>query len=176
MSQQSHAAAALLTCALLFSNSVHADNAVQSLAGRYDQHHSMGLVGDSRTYGVDDVAEVVPVSKDAAYVRVSLYFYNGHRCSIRGVARAERGELIYFDPTPHFEDSPQCVLKISRDGNDLKIDDGDGSCKMYCGLRGGLTNVRLPFSSKQPIRYMAKLKASLQYQQAMEAWQSSNSH
>ncbi|MGH8213978.1 MAG: hypothetical protein ACREPP_12200 [Rhodanobacteraceae bacterium] len=158
----------LLICALFFVGSAQARNAVHALAGRYDQHHSSGFVGNPETYGVDDVAEIVPAGKDAAYFRVSLHFYNGHNCGIWGIANVEDGKLVYHDPTPSYSVARQCVLRLSHDGKYLKIDDEDGSCKMYCGLRGGLTDVRVPFSSRESIRYMARLKSSRQYQDAVK--------
>lgn len=163
--------------AVQFAVAAESSNPVQSLAGRFDLHHRIYDEGDhNKVYWGDDVAEIVPVSADAAYVRVSLIFTNGHICDIWGVASAQYQKLVYRDPTPALEGRPRCVLSIWRDGKSLRIDDDRSSCDLYCGVRGSLTNVRLPFSSKRPIHYMAALKAARQFRGAMEEWQSSGGH
>lgn len=143
---------------------------VQSLAGRYSSHFLNGLV-DGTTYWSDDVVEIVPVSDDAAYVRVSLQFYNGHSCGIWGVAEAQGNRLVYHDPTqPIIKGERACVLSVSRQGANLLIDDDGDTCKGYCGMRGSLMNDTLPFKSRRPITYMARLKASSEYNDAIKNW------
>lgn len=144
----------------------------QNLAGRYSHHFLNGLV-DGTHYWSDDIVEVVPVADNAAYVRVSLEFYNGHRCELSGVAKVEASKLVYHDPTPPLMDDRACVLSISRSGSNLVIDDDEGSCKDYCGERGSLTNDSLPVKSKRSIRYMDRLKSSDEFKRAMKEWHES---
>jgi hypothetical protein len=145
---------------------------VDNLKGRYSLHFRNGTVG-GRSYWSDDVVEIVPVSKGAAYVRAHLEFYNGHECNIWGVAEAERNELVYRDPQSPFS-GPRCVLHIFRSGNSLKLDDKNGGCKGYCGVRGGFNGDTLPFASRRSIHYMVLLKSSRQYREALKDWHSNN--
>ena len=167
--------ALLSTCLFLavFARSVGPSAArpdtADALAGRYGSHFKNGDVqGD--TYWSDDVVEIVRVSGNAAYVRLELDFYNGHMCSVGGIGRVEGGRIVYDDHAVESPSEPPCVLSVSRRGGDLLIDDGGGSCKTYCGERGSLSDQTLPFSSRRPISYMKRLKASLEYADALKAW------
>ena len=151
---------------------------VQTLAGRYS-HHFQNNMMDGEKYGSDDVVEIVPVANNAAYVRVSLQFENAHTCDISGVATAERDQLVYHQPLPPSFLSPApssldtthpCILRLSRVGSKLQLDDSLGSCHdQNCGMHGTLTGA-LPFNSKRPITYMPLLQASKEYSQAMAEW------
>ena len=141
--------------------------AAQSLAGRYSRHFQNGLVSGEK-YWSDDVVEIVPIAADAAYFRVSLQFYNGHTCDVSGVATADRDRLIYHEPSAPPGGATHCVLTLARAGANFEIADKQ-SCRAHCGARGML-DWRLPFNSKRPITYMARLQASREYQEALEAW------
>ncbi|WP_158923038.1 hypothetical protein [Acidisphaera sp. S103] len=141
----------------------------EALSGRYSKHFVNGMV-DGERYDSDDVVEIVPVAEDAAYIRASLQFANGHACDISGVAEAEKNQLVYREPVSQSLNGQQCVLRLSRVGSKLQLDDGAGSChEMHCGMRGTLTWA-LPFESQRPIRYMARLKASSDYIAALKEW------
>ncbi len=147
-----------------------APDPVAALAGRYYHQFPDGLVDGTRYTG-QDVVEIVAVAPGAAYVRVHLDFYNGHECDVSGVAIAKQGALVYHDPEPsHLADDPGCTLTLRHAGKDLRIDDGEGSCHAWCGARGSLSDAKLPFASRRPIRYLAKLKASKEYRDALAAW------
>lgn len=144
---------------------------VIALAGRYSKHFQNGFVDGSK-YWSDDVVEIVPIDATHAYFRAELDFYNGHQCSLNGVARASGTKLVYRekDVTAYGGDKP-CTLTISASGKDLLLDDDGGSCKANCGARGTFSEFRfIPLSSKRPITYLAKLKASDEYKGAVEAW------
>jgi len=145
----------------------------QALAGRYYHQFVDGLVTGEKYRG-EDIVEIVPVAPNAAYFRIHLDYYNGHTCSISGVARTEQQALVYRDPEKQY-DGTVCVLRISRAGKSLSIDDGEQSCKSACGARGSLSAVTLPYSSKRPIRYLTRLKASDQYRFAIAEWRKGNS-
>jgi hypothetical protein len=138
------------------------------LAGRYSRHFANGLVSGEK-YASDDIAEVVPVGNGAAYVRVSLQFYNGHSCDISGVAEAAGGKLVYHEAAPMVPGETPCTLSLSHIGDALAIDDGDGSCSAYCGARGSLSGQTLPWTSRRTITYLARLKASTEYKDALAA-------
>lgn len=142
---------------------------VDALAGRYSSHFRNGLV-DGTSYWSDDILEIVPVDAAHAYVRVETNFFNGHMCSLNGVAAAEGNTLVYRDPAPADAYSPKCVLTVRRAGAMLSFDDGDGGCKRYCGARGGFGDMHLPWASRRPITYLGRLKASSQYRDALSRW------
>lgn len=140
----------------------------QDLAGRYGKHHAIGMVHEP-AIAVDDVVEIVPVAPDAAYVRLRLHFFNGHICSLSGVATAEGNALVYREPEE--ADQPRrCTLRIERAGSELRLSDGGGSCWSYCGARGSLDGITLPWRSRRTITYMDRLRASDSYKWAIEEW------
>lgn len=151
---------------------------IQTLAGRYSKHLLNGMM-DGERYWSDDVVEVVPLRDEAAFVRVALQFANGHGCDLSGVAKVEHDQLVYREsPLPGYslpvpgswEVEHPCVLRLSRVGAKLQLDDGEGSCHgWHCGMRGTLTWA-LPFSSRRPITYMPLIKVSRQYQDALTRW------
>lgn len=141
----------------------------RSLAGRYYSQFADGLVIGEKYTG-EDIVEVVPVAPHAAYVRVHLDYYNGHTCDISGVASAEGSALIYPDGKPNYESDAGCILTVKRLGKSLSIDDRGSSCSSYCGARGTLSNVSLPYESKRPIRYLPRLKQSSEYRDALTEW------
>lgn len=159
----------LLLAAIAGSSAARADQTADALAGRYGSHFRNGDV-QGNTYWSDDVVEIVPVGGDAAYVRMELNFYNGHMCQVSGIGRVEDGRIVYDDHAVETPGEPPCVLSVSRRGGDLLIDDGGGSCKTYCGVRGSLSGQTLPFSSRRPISYMTRLKASPEYTDALKTW------
>ena len=143
---------------------------VTSLAGRYSKHFQNGMVDGSKFWS-DDVVEIVPVDAGHAFFRSELAFFNGHSCSIAGVAKAVGGKLVYSEKQPSYDGGPTCRLTITNKGKSLLLDDGDGSCQSYCGARGSLSGFDLiPLSSKRPISYMARLKGSNEYKQAIADW------
>ena len=143
---------------------------VTSLAGRYSKHFQNGFVDGSK-YWSDDVVEIVPIDAAHAYFRAELEFYNGHSCSIAGVAKTVGNTLVYSEKEPSYDGGPTCRLTITTKGKSLLLDDGDGSCQSYCGARGSLSGFDfIPLSSKRPISYMARLKGSSQYNQAIADW------
>ncbi|WP_066817467.1 hypothetical protein [Sphingomonas mali] len=143
---------------------------VSSLAGRYSKHFQNGMVDGSKFWS-DDVVEIVPVDAAHAYFRAELAFYNGHSCSIAGVAKAVGNKLVYREKQASYDGGPTCRLTITTKGKSLLLDDGDGSCQSYCGARGSLSGFDfIPLSSKRPIGYMARLKGSSQFKQAIADW------
>ena len=151
--------------------SAAAPSLVSSLAGRYSHHFQNGLVSGER-YQSDDVVEIVPVDAGHAYLRLSLQFYNGHSCSLAGIARAERDELVYREPVSKQIGDQQCTISVRRRGNQLFWTDGSGSCRAYCGARGSLTDGDLPWASRRRIAYLPRLRASSAFHDAMREWRS----
>lgn len=160
--------AGALAAVLLVAAGPTSVDPVKALAGRYSQHFQNGLV-DGTSYWSDDVVEIVPVDARHAYVRVATEFYNGHSCSLAGVAKAEGDALVYREPKGGVTDGA-CTLTLRRAGAKLSFSDGDGGCKSYCGARGGMTGADLPWKSRRAITYVARLKASQTYREALREW------
>jgi hypothetical protein len=140
----------------------------KELQGRYYTAFQDALI-TGETYLGENIVEIVPVRRNAAYVRIHLDYYNGHSCGIFGIAGSIGETLVYRDPKPQY-DGTSCALSLKREGGSLLIDDHGGSCSAYCGARGSLSKVRLPYRSKRPIRYLARLKSSSEYRQAVAEW------
>lgn len=164
------ACTAFASIALAAAPGKRSGDAAAELSGRYSHHFANGDVqGD--TYGSDDVVEIVPVAKGAAYLRVELAFYNGHSCSLSGIGKADGQQIVYDSGENSPGGESHCLLTVSRQGASLLIDDAGGSCKGFCGMRGSLSGDTLPFASRRPIRYLARLKSSEEFTDALRAWQ-----
>lgn len=143
---------------------------ITALAGRYGAHFQNGDISGA-TYGSDDVAEIVPVDPAHAYVRFELAFFNGHTCNLAGVAERQGDALVYRGlPDDTFgDDGRPCRLTIRHQGAKLTWTD-NGTCKGHCGARGSFLNGDLPWASKRPIRYLARLRGSEEYRNALTEW------
>jgi hypothetical protein len=138
---------------------------IDGLAGVYKDRFQNGLV-DGTNYTSEDVLEIVKVSPNEAYIRAELAFFNGHSCSISGIARRD-GEKLVYRPRESHSDGP-CALTLRRQGDKLVFGDTNGQCKAgYCGARGGFDDVGFKLSARRPIRYMRRLLASHEYAQAI---------
>ncbi len=140
---------------------------VDQLAGRYGRHFINGLMDGTR-YWSDDVVEIVPVDARHAYARLRLEYGNGHQCALSGIVAVEGVSLVYHEPGDGA--GGHCRLSIRHDGAALRLDDGDRSCWAYCGARGTLSIISLPWKSRRPITYLPRLKASREYAEAVAAW------
>jgi hypothetical protein len=135
------------------------------IAGRYGYHFPNGDV-DGNTGWSDDVLEIVKLDRSRFYVRVETHFFNGHSCSIAGVAHAEARALVYRDPQRP-DESRQCVLRITGTRSKILIRDNEGGCQMYCGSRGGFASTEFPRKSRRPITYMPLVRRSAEYRDAL---------
>jgi hypothetical protein len=143
---------------------------VRELAGHYSVTFPNALVTGEK-YTSENIIEIYPVSRDAAYVRAHTEWANGHSCSLWGVAATQRDRLVYREPM-NKPGAGGCVLSIRRLGGNLRMnDESDGGCQAYCGARGTFREVDLPFSSRRPITYGARLRGSWQFKEAMADWQ-----
>ena len=159
----------LLAAAAIFATGAAGGGPVAALAGRYSETQHLALVSGEE-YRADDVAEIVPVDARHAYLRLALNFYNGHSCSLVGVAQVESDSLVYRGSADdRFADGEPCRLAVRRQGTALTWDDA-GTCKAHCGARGSFLNGTLPWKSKRPIRYLERLKASTEYRDAIAEW------
>lgn len=131
------------------------------LAGRYNYHFKNGTVF-GETYHSDDVLEIVRLDRRRAYFRAKLNFFNGHSCAIRGVAHLEGNALVH-------RGTDSCVMRLRQVGDGLDLDDAGGSCQQTCGVRGTYMGNGPEFrlSSRRPIRYLPRLRASREYREAI---------
>ena len=92
-------------------------------------------------------------------------FYNGHQCSIFGIAHAEPVGLVYREPGPDYEGN-HCVLRIGETKTGVRLDDA-GSCHEHCGARGSLHGIDFDRKSRRPITYLERLKRSSEFRDAL---------
>ena len=136
---------------------------LSKLEGMYWYNFKNGLV-DGTEYESTDVLELVPYDKDSLYFRASLQFYNGHTCSIYGIAERDETRLTYYDTTS----GNGCVLHVVPTSTRMTLDDPTGQCReMTCGARGSYGNENFSSKHKKKITYIAVLKNSSQYREAV---------
>jgi hypothetical protein len=163
-----------LLLALLATSAFAAEPRPDAVAGVYKHRfHNAAIAGPGKPdepYESEDVVEVVPVDASAVYLRAELQFYNGHVCSVAGVAKWN-GDRYFYRASGEGEN---CFVTLRQDGKDLVLDnrlaDGTQSEHCLCGARGSFYDYRLPMSSRRTIRYMARLKASHEYHDAIEEY------
>lgn len=151
--------------------------AMAQIAGVYKHRFQNGIITPGKApmeadtpYESEDIVEIVPYDATHLYFRAELQFYNGHSCSISGMAGAEGKAFVYHDPTPTGADA-SCTLTVTPQAGGVALSDratpeAASSCSMYCGARGSLTQ-SFPNAQKRPIRYLALLQNSVQYRKAV---------
>lgn len=146
-----------------------APSPVAALAGQYSRHFQNQLVSGEAFFS-DDIVEIVEIDPGHAYVNFDLNFYNGHTCGLYGIAAVDGGALVYREPADKtLPGQERCTLTIRRKGSRLTWDDG-GTCQAYCGARGSFGDGDIAWSSKRRISYIARLKSSSEYKQALAEW------
>lgn len=170
MKQAMRIRSALLALALgLGAGLCHADPASDKLIGEiegvYKNRFQSGFVSGEK-YQAEDVVEIVRYDDARIYVRAELQFFNGHQCSISGIARYDGGKFVYDAPVE--PDTPACHFQVGVDGKAIRFGDPDGACRpSRCGARGALDGYTIARDSKRTIRYMDRLKRSTEYKQAV---------
>jgi hypothetical protein len=141
------------------------------IAGVYRNRFKNGFVRpEDGTYQSEDVLEVVPLDENAAYVRMTLEFFNGHSGGIYGVATVQGSTLVYDDLR---SGSDHCVVQYVWEAEqvvtkaDYELTPG---CSSYHGARGSLDGAKFKRSSRGEIRYMTRLKASKEFREATEKY------
>lgn len=120
------------------------------LAGRFVTRHANGDVSGARFTTTDEVL-IVPADRESAYLEMGLTFFNGHECSIGGMARMEGSRLVLRDSDAQGFDGTPCRLEVWRDGNRLRWDDGEGTCRSNCGARGGFQGGEMRWSARRAV-------------------------
>lgn len=144
---------------------------LDTIAGVYRFRFQNSFVRpEDGTYQSEDVLEVVPLDERAAYVRVTLEFFNGHSGGIYGVATVQGRTLVYDDGRAGPD---HCVIRFVWEDRDVvtKADyDLTPGCSGYHGARGSLDGARFARASRRQIRYLARLKASKEFLEATEKY------
>src|SRR5215469_3547060 len=155
-----------MLAAAFFRSAAHAaDLDLDRLTGLYTHGFINGRIDGSK-YWSDDALEIVKLSPSTAYIHADLKFFNGHQCSIFGVAEVECSSLIYREP------GTQCELGLSIGDGKITFNDKESRCRAEtCGMRGMYTGQSFELSSRRPISYMPKLLASSQYVAAIQEHQ-----
>jgi hypothetical protein len=144
------------------------DQSVASIAGVYKYRFTNGTVAGEE-YQSEDILEIVELSPDTAYFRAELEFFNGHSCSIYGMAH-------WLDRVLHYEEADEtgrCALRIVVNDKELSfVDDPDAPCRdTHCGMRGGFDGKRFERSGRRAIRYMQRLLDSREFAEARSAYE-----
>ena len=154
---------------------------LSALAGRYSRTYTIPQTGIGgavigKPDHIDDVVEIVPVSDNSAYFRADFISGDEGTCSISGIGQVKGSAIVYHDPRKPNAGDVACTMTIEHVGKSLRVIDGSkweelqASCAhLYCGGSGDLQR-DMPWSSKRPISYMERLKASQEYQGAMSEW------
>jgi len=135
---------------------------IDAIEGAYHHHFENGDVSGDKFAG-EDVLEIVKITNDSAYFRTHLDFFNGHVCSLWGVADLVGDQLVYRPKS-----QPNCVLTLAFSDKGVTFSDPAGACReQNCGARGSFDGTSFPAKSRRAISYLSKLLASRQYQEAL---------
>lgn len=142
----------LLIALLTAAPATFAANSIMlQLAGSYTHRFKNGDISGAVYYTTDTV-EIVPLDPARAAINLDLHFFNGHICTVSGIANLEGKRLVYQDREPSSYSDSGCRLEIWRDRDSLRWSDGEGrSCRSYCGARGGLYNGEISYRSRRKV-------------------------
>lgn len=122
----------------------------KEIFGRYTKKEKSCFAGGPDGYECDGTVEnyltVKPAGGNAVDVDTTLYFFNGHECSLASTGEWVGGELR----VPEFEEASDknCVLLIRFKDGQATTDDPWGNCKDgHCGARGGFHDYTLKKTS-----------------------------
>lgn len=153
--------------------------AMKEMAGVYKHRFMNGIITPGKApmeadtpYESEDIVEIVPYDDTHIYVRAELQFYNGHTCSISGMAGYEQGRFVFHDPEKAADGGPPCTLAVTQTKDSLVLTDrlapeGAATCRQFCGVRGSLTDYSIARDKRRPIRYKDRLVRSREYQKAI---------
>ncbi|HUX79209.1 MAG TPA: hypothetical protein VMW10_05635, partial [Alphaproteobacteria bacterium] len=148
-------------------NPDEASSMIDQIEGVYKHRFKNGLV-DGTSYESENIFEIVRVAKDAIYFKLNLQFYNGHTCTLHGIAQYIKDKAFLF----RGDSEDICSLKIEPTVDGVMLKDGvygGNPCRDYhCGARGGFNDLVFKKSLRRPIKYMKTLKNSADYKKSTE--------
>jgi hypothetical protein len=107
---------------------------IGKIEGKYRRSFRSGDTSGAK-YTVTDTFDLTQVGKGVVYFNLALNFYNGHECNLSGIARSEKGALVYRDDSDPQE---KCELHIRVRKGRIEFDDLHNHCRnSSCGARGG---------------------------------------
>jgi len=107
---------------------------IGKLEGVYRKREQNGDSSGAK-YMTADVLKIVQLEKGLAYVDIELHFFNGHECSLSGLAEM-KGVLVHRNDE-RGADKP-CELHITPARGRISLFDASGHCRSgSCGARGG---------------------------------------
>jgi hypothetical protein len=169
----------MMASAIAISGENPPSTLINELQGVYKHRFQNGTV-DGEKYQSEDIVEIVAFDATSIYIRTHIEFFNGHQCDISGIAKYENGFFVYHSSEKAFGTDLYCTLKVSQDQKNINLTDIDeanqvSTCSYFCGARGSFNNYSISKSSKRNIRYLDRLKASTEYNSAVEEYQKSQS-
>ena len=97
-----------------------------------------------------DTLDIAPLPDHAIRFSADLQFYNGHECSIDGVAKFAKAGFFVFQDKANNAGPLGCVLEIIPDKDGVRLSDPTGGCKMIsCGERGGYSGAAFTFKDRR---------------------------
>lgn len=166
-----------------FAAQANALKMIKDIEGVYKQRFTNAMMTPGKApfeadqyFQSEDIIEVMRHDDQHIYLRAELNFYNGHTCSIYGIARFEKNAFVYRVSALSAEKASVCTLTVTPTADSLRISDriqpdGVATCRAYCGVRGSLSDLIMPMKVKRPIRYQTRILKSRQYQSAVAAFQ-----
>jgi hypothetical protein len=125
-----------------------AEAKASAIKGSY--HHSFpnsDVDGDHFTSA--DTLEIAPLPQHTIRFSADLQFYNGHECSINGVAKFAKAGFFVFQSKDKNSGPLGCVLEIIPAKGGVRLADPTGGCKMIsCGERGGYNGATFSFKER----------------------------
>jgi hypothetical protein len=171
---------------ILMAFSIHAvaadsssAKAIKDIEGVYKHRFKNALITSGKApmeadtpYESEDIVEIVRYDDTHIYFRAELNFYNGHTCSISGLAVFEKNAFVFHDPERAYDGGTPCTLTVTQSieaisFTDRLTPDARSSCRAYCGVRGSLSGVSISKKTRRNIRYLDRLINSSQYQKAI---------
>ncbi len=121
----------------------------RKIAGQYRNREENGDV-QGHTFMTTDTLTIVPVGAASIHFKTFLNFFNGHSCSLEGGALYRQDGSFVFDDTAENapEGAPACRLAIVPSNTGITFRDINGSCKNYCGMRGGWNGAGFSFTQR----------------------------
>jgi hypothetical protein len=154
--------AALLPTALLA-----ADNSVNigKVEGAYRRSFRSGDTTGAK-YRVTDTLEILRVDKGRVYFTVDLNFFNGHTCSLSGIAESEKGALVYRDNSD--DPAKPCELRLVAKKGRITFEDAEQLCRATCGARGGYNGAEFFLTSRRKLTGKERQDGLSGYKEALE--------
>ena len=134
----------------------------ETTAGRYIAHDRDGG---------DNVLEIVPLSRQRAYIRMRTLWANGHVCIAYGVFGVVGQSYVYDGPNERVPCQMTITLRRGRfafDVTDVATKEPIQACLGSCGARGSFSReTRFRLSQRRTLHGLDRLRMSIEYEAAL---------